>query len=520
MCLDQQALHEMPVVKIWNRDFTIKKMGNVTTLHAIKTVALEKGICVSEKARVFLQDWTEVDDEIFTELLGELPVDQRIFIVCEDGPQVMPSNTEADGPQVMPSNTAAGTSGLQDSLLNEAAPSPELTASFKLRLDSLSKAAVNALEAGRPLASRDRLELVRVVVNDMLKLTCRPQRELITSVAKEIVERFPASLEDHGIDGKVMGRGFDSLFQQLESRVENVNRGMKAALLEAGDFPVPKRRNARFSYGCVNWQPNSSEGNGEEIKKTKEWMKQEALKSPREVDLTLAREAMDSTYAALRTVINSREPLCSTQQLKEEWPLLFHKPLYHQHIDKLLGKDFKKCFDEGVTSCTNTLMDHLTAKPSREIMHWMARGQVAEERGDARAKEKVFVPILASYFKEETRSLFHIFEEGCVLADKIDELPPTPVVVAIGGVFKDDCFLVTEHQTMFDEPMPFLEALCLQFGTFYVLNLAYPKEASATLEFIQRQIVQINPDRGSKRTGSAKRTTVHPKILKLLKSFK
>lgn len=59
------------------------------------------------------------------------------------------------------------------------------------------------------------------------------------------------------------------------------------------------------------------------------------------------REAMDSTYAELRAVINSREPLCCTQQLKEEWTLLFHKPLYHRLIDKLLGKDLKvKWFNE------------------------------------------------------------------------------------------------------------------------------------------------------------------------------
>ncbi|KAG0413225.1 hypothetical protein HPB47_009616, partial [Ixodes persulcatus] len=34
--------------------------------------------------------------------------------------------------------------------------------------------------------------------------------------------------------------------------------------------------------------------------------------------------------------------------------------------------------------------------------------QVAEERGDATAKEKVHLPILACHFKEDTRTLFHI----------------------------------------------------------------------------------------------------------------
>lgn len=40
-----------------------------------------------------------------------------------------------------------------------------------------------------------------------------------------------------------------------------------------------------------------------------------------------------------------------------------------------------------------------------------------------------------------------------------------------GGVFNDNCFLVTEHRPMFKEPMPFLKAVCVLFGAFYVLNL-------------------------------------------------
>ncbi|KAG0416193.1 hypothetical protein HPB47_006628, partial [Ixodes persulcatus] len=118
------------------------------------------------------------------------------------------------------------------------------------------------------------------------------------------------------------------------------------------------------------------------------------------------------------------------------------------------------CFTEGVSLCANVLMGYLTSKPTRDVVHWMSFRQVAEERGNATAKEKVLLPILACHFKEDTRTLFHI----------------------LGGT----CFVITEHQRMYNDPVPFLEAVCLQFATFYVLNLSYPKEASATLEFIQR----------------------------------
>ena len=111
----------MPLVKVWNAEKAIKKIGNVKTHDDVIAVALEKGVCIAENVKVslysilmnfhmpllvdkilicalcskqvFLQDGTEVDNDIFAELLGELPLDQRIFIVSEDSLPVMPSDT-------------------------------------------------------------------------------------------------------------------------------------------------------------------------------------------------------------------------------------------------------------------------------------------------------------------------------------------------------------------------------------------------------------------------------------------
>lgn len=43
-----------------------------------------------------------------------------------------------------------------------------------------------------------------------------------------------------------------------------------------------------------------------------------------------------------------------------------------------------------------------------------------------------------------------------------------------------------------------MTAIALLFGSFFMFNISYPVEASATMEFMQRVILSINPGKGSK----------------------
>lgn len=61
----------------------------------------------------------------------------------------------------------------------------------------------------------------------------------------------------------------------------------------------------------------------------------------------------------------------------------------------------------------------------------------------------------------------------------------------------------------------FERSLSSLFSAYYVFNVAYPEEICATLEFIQRCFVGVNPDRGNRREKKRK-TCVHKKVLKLI----
>lgn len=58
-----------------------------------------------------------------------------------------------------------------------------------------------------------------------------------------------------------------------------------------------------------------------------------------------------------------------------------------------------------------------------------------------------------------------------------------------------------------------MTAFEVMFSLYYNFNIAYPKENSLTLEFIQRYIMKIHPDQGTK---SKKKTAGKLKIISLI----
>ncbi|KAM7293879.1 uncharacterized protein ISCGN_023457 [Ixodes scapularis] len=56
-------------------------------------------------------------------------------------------------------------------------------------------------------------------------------------------------------------------------------------------------------------------------------------------------------------------------------------------------------------------------------------------------------------------------------------------------------------------------AFCMLFASYFSFHICYAQEVSSTLEFIQRELFGINPDRGSKAKKG--RTQVNKRVLNL-----
>ncbi|XP_037505883.1 uncharacterized protein LOC119382245 [Rhipicephalus sanguineus] len=141
----------MPLLKIWSADHTIKKMITAETMADVIEKAEEYGICNSCSAKVFLVDWTELDETVFQEVVAQLPMDQRIFIVAEIVPPASPP--------------------VQDVPESNSTPVREPTSDINIHVstEKLPKDLQGALStAASPLHPKHRRELVRCVVDQML----------------------------------------------------------------------------------------------------------------------------------------------------------------------------------------------------------------------------------------------------------------------------------------------------------------------------------------------------------------
>ncbi|KAL1427949.1 hypothetical protein MTO96_017068 [Rhipicephalus appendiculatus] len=235
---------------------------------------------------------------------------------------------------------------------------------------------------------------------------------------------------------------------------------------------------------------------------------------------------MSETYCQQREFLNSVPPK-HTADAKEEWPMLFKRSFFYAHSNRLLGKNVKETFQENVKIIGPSLVRHLQNINKREIIHLLVDVEQQEKKGNSKACEAALVPLLAAFFKDDAGLIYRIIpflcissREGTSLSDVLLELPSTPVIVAVGSLH-EKCYVVCEQVEMFAEAVGFSEAACLCFLTYYVCNMAYPDAAAASLEFLQRQIFDINPAKGSKwKSGQKSRTTVHAKVMKLAQALR
>ncbi|XP_077488569.1 uncharacterized protein LOC144099264 [Amblyomma americanum] len=87
------------------------------------------------------------------------------------------------------------------------------------------------------------------------------------------------------------------------------------------------------------------------------------------------------------------------------------------------------------------------------------------------------------------------------------------MVVVLGtSIFDCDCTcIVTLDGAKCFEGLSFLAAVETLYAAYFCLNMKYNQEVQATLEFIQRQLVGMNPEEGSRQL-NRRITSVHPKV--------
>ncbi|XP_027869633.1 uncharacterized protein LOC114142520 isoform X2 [Xiphophorus couchianus] len=331
-----------------------------------------------------------------------------------------------------------------------------------------------AVEEKKRPKPKDRRELVRIIIDDVLgKDQKRPGRAKLRNIAQQIIEQYPCSFQDREVNGlKVVGTGYDSLFIQLENRVENVMRPLSFGSTKRqceDEMASQKKSLPSNRYGCVQWQPTAE--NVTNLKFTQEQLK--TAFQTNHFPESDVRRMMAETYSIQRAAINRGN---SISKLLEDWPFLFEAIHLFDHTTTLLGFPVQTRLAEELSKKEKTIKDFLGS------------------RG-------VDIP------GSDAVQLLH--PESPDL-----DLPSTPCIFIMG----EQLFKVAVDQMIVNDHIKSpIAALSYTFSMFYVLNIKYPKDMSLTLEFIQRVFLGLNPKRGSKAEMKGKKHHhIPPRLLKFV----
>ncbi|KAF1379434.1 hypothetical protein PFLUV_G00176020 [Perca fluviatilis] len=174
----------------------------------------------------------------------------------------------------------------------------------------------------------------------------------------------------------------------------------------------------------------------------------------------------------------------------EEWPYLFITTHLLDHTEKLMGFPVQ-----------TKLLDQIQEK-GKIITEFLGSQGITGVTTDPLK----LLQGLVKYLAEEQKVLL-INEE-----DALAELPSTPCIIVMDeGRYK----ISVDEVTVNIVGCP-LVAVSYMFSLYYVLNIKYPKGAALTLEFIQRCLLGINPERGTKAEKGGKQYNVPPKLLRFL----
>lgn len=229
---------------------------------------------------------------------------------------------------------------------------------FEIPWDTFPKRdVVSMLQKGmRPKPSGTR-QMVRILADEISKITKKSGKKALTTIAQKIVKTYPKSFLDE-IDGSVVGTGYDSLLKQLQTRFNNMNRkfmndSFKRTLEdslsdEENDTPrtsPTQKIYLRDKYGCINFMPvDYPNGESETTQEEKKVLLQQKYKQRLKDGV---EDLMKDTYTSQRKDIIEKK--MDLPDLQTSWPYLFDQAGMFVHFKELTGINIKEAIETALT---------------------------------------------------------------------------------------------------------------------------------------------------------------------------
>ncbi|XP_047132076.1 uncharacterized protein LOC124811048 [Hydra vulgaris] len=203
--------------------------------------------------------------------------------------------------------------------------------------------------------------------------------------------------------------------------------------------------------------------------------------------------------------------------LVAKWPFLFKANWFLYHFKTLTGVDIAFIFEENLKIKSTIIVKFLQHQKEMQLA---INEMILAGQGNVLAPLVAAILGICQFFKESSKFLFHQTMEHANVDDieKDITLPLSPCISFAGTcIFKCNSFyLVVDRHVIINNLANPLLALVVLFAAYYVLNVGYPVEIAATLEFLQRCIIKINPEKGNKiekKIGKKQYVGPHPKVI-------
>ncbi|XP_033964052.2 uncharacterized protein [Pseudochaenichthys georgianus] len=378
----------------------------------------------------------------------------------------------------------------------------------------MSSNTVRSLETEKRPSAAERREAVRIVVAEILSVCKKPGKKHLGEIARKMVIQYPKSFRDE-IEGQVVGTGYDSLTKQMLSRIDNYRRlqsPLQKRQSEGETNDAKKRR--KDSYGCINSEPELPAGETKSMQKQKQEEHKRMFDENARDAKTIERLMVETFHSQRRDILSSK----GMEDLVKEWPFLFQENGIRIHFRELTGVDITLNFDESTETKFKRILRYFQFQQSDPTN---TAGAVLSQTLAGGDETCAAVLMLLTHFREKQEKMLVAVDDTAIASEvDVKNLPSTPCIVVCGNSpLTAKTFMVAVDQVIVNEQLPiFTKALQFMFCSYYVQNIDYPVEIAATLEFLQRCIFKINPDKGTKvkRKEKGRQHAVNPRVLSLI----
>nr|XP_046241968.1 uncharacterized protein LOC124057602 isoform X2 [Scatophagus argus]XP_046262946.1 uncharacterized protein LOC124068599 [Scatophagus argus] len=332
-------------------------------------------------------------------------------------------------------------------------------------------------------------EILEKLAESMYGYTAYPNNAQFESVATALITKHPC-LQEQGSSSRCSGWKNSLKYKMANYRTKRRRSGCLDVAVNSGKRGrhspegVPANKHIKKAKkGELNYLPNFPDGFDQAgLEDARKKLVDEMQK--RTPDRWLVKQKMDLTFALRRKEVVESEPAISL--MMERWPAIFTEDQVYMEFSRIVGKNLKQEFYEGIDQHSSRLMEIFRSKRGNvgQMLTLLLQQIRTNEPTDIRTLVLRGLPLLLG---DNPTDFYKTY-----IGDDGDSLHQVDIGILIVEQEGPSSFkIVIEGETVMDSLQDLPKAVCILFGLMYALHLNYPKSMRNTFQFIQQVLLML-----------------------------